>query len=138
MAWVVDTNLVIDVAVNDPAFGSRSSTCLQTHRPDGLVIAPITYAELAPVFAGTRSAQEAFLASLSIAWQSVLTWNDVQEAWAACHRCVAAKRSGRGRMPPRRVADMFVGAFALRQQGLLTRNPGDFLPHFPRLPIHVP
>ena len=138
MAWVVDTNLVIDAAIKDSACGPRSLACLRTHRPDGLVLSPITYAELAPVFGGIQTAQETFLGSLGITWHSLQTWNDVHEAWAACHRCVAAKRAGRGRMPPRRIADMFIGAFALRHQGLPTRNGADFGPHFPTLKIVSP
>lgn len=61
MAWVVDTCLLIDVAGADPTFGVPSAQLLDTKRPDGLVLCPVTYVELAPVFNGDLKAQDEFL-----------------------------------------------------------------------------
>lgn len=52
MAWGVDTCLLIDVAVADPTFGNASARLLDARQAAGLVICPVTYIELAPVFAG--------------------------------------------------------------------------------------
>jgi len=49
MAWVVDTCILLDIRLLDEAFGVRSAHCLEDRLPDGLVISPITYVELAPV-----------------------------------------------------------------------------------------
>ena len=58
---------------------------------------------------------------------------EVTRAWSAY---VAARRAGHGRKRP--VADIMIGAFAARQDGLITRNPDDFRPWFPRLKIIGP
>lgn len=138
MAWVVDTNVLFDVALNDPAFGMRSLACLKQHRADGLIVSPITYAELAPLYAGAQAQQDAWLTSLGIGFRTLQTWDDVQCAWTAFGQCVARKKAGAGRIPPRRVSDMLVGAFGLRHQGLITRNAADFRTNFPSLPIVTP
>ena len=52
-------------------------------------------------------------------------------AFIAWNRQIELKRVGKtGRRP---VADVQTGAFALRHQGLLTRNAGDFKRWFPSL-----
>jgi hypothetical protein len=56
VAWVVDTCLLIDVAVADPTFGNASARLLDARQAAGLVLCPVTYIELAPVFAGDRTA----------------------------------------------------------------------------------
>ena len=56
-----------------------------------------------------------------------------QQAW---HRYVMAKRAGK--IPKRPIADVLVGAFASRFDGILTRNAADFQPVFPTLNIVVP
>jgi uncharacterized protein with PIN domain len=50
VAWVVDTCLLIDVAENDPEFGRDSARLLDRKRPAELVIAPVSYIELASLF----------------------------------------------------------------------------------------
>jgi predicted nucleic acid-binding protein len=35
----------------------------------------------------------------------------------------------------RPVADLLIGGFSLRHQGLITRNPSDFLPFYPELAV---
>jgi predicted nucleic acid-binding protein len=50
MPWVIDTSLLIDIADADPQFASASAALIHAKRTEGLVISPITYAELAPVF----------------------------------------------------------------------------------------
>ena len=52
MPWVIDTCLLIDIADADPSFAAASAILLDAKRPEGLVISPITYVELAPVFEG--------------------------------------------------------------------------------------
>ena len=66
MAWVVDTCLLIDVAVADPTFVAATRNLLQARLPQGLTICPISYIELAPVFQGDRKAQDEFLFNLGV------------------------------------------------------------------------
>lgn len=136
MAWVVDTCLLIDVAEADPAFGVASAKLLDGKRPSGLAVCPATYIELAPVFNGDQTAQNEFLFNLGIARPEVWTEADTNAAHAAWHRYVTARRAAK--IPKRPLADILIGAFALRFDGILTRNEGDFKPTFPGLPIITP
>jgi len=49
---------------------------------------------------------------------------------------VTAKRAGSA--PKRPIADLQIGGFAMRFQGMITRNPGDFRPWYPGLTIIEP
>jgi predicted nucleic acid-binding protein len=124
MAWVVDTCLLIDVAEADPAFGVASARLLVSKRVDGLTICPVTYVELAPVFNGDQTAQNEFLFDLSVTWPETWTQADTEEAHRAWHRCISARRAFKA--PKRPIADILIGAFATRFDGILTRNEADF------------
>ena len=136
MAWVVDTCLLIDVAEADASFGVASAMLLDARRVEGLAICPVTYVELAPVFNGDPRAQDEFLFNLGAAWPEAWTLADTVAAHEAWHRYVTAKRAGQ--TPKRPVADVLIGAFASRFDGILTRNEGDFRPVFPALRILQP
>lgn len=136
MAWVVDTCLLIDVAEADPAFGVSSAKLLDAKRPDGITLCPVTYVELAPVFNGDQTAQNEFLFNLGVMWPEAWRQGDTEEAHRAWHRYVAARRAAR--ILKRPLADILIGAFASRFDGILTRNEGDFRSVFPSLPIVAP
>jgi len=136
MAWVVDTCMLIDVAEADPSFGIISAALIDSKRRDGVTVCPVTYVELAPVFNGDQAAQEEFLFNLGVTWPEAWTLADTIAAHEAWHRYVTGKRTGR--MPKRPIADVLIGAFASRFDGILTRNEADFRPVFPVLAIAVP
>ncbi|MSU58444.1 MAG: type II toxin-antitoxin system VapC family toxin [Pedosphaera sp.] len=136
MAWVVDTCLLIDVAEADPTFGVASAKLLDTKRTDGLTICPVTYVELAPVFSGDQTAQNEFLFNLGVTWPEAWSQADSEEAHRAWHRYVAVRRTDK--VPKRPLADILIGAFASRFDGILTRNKSDFRNVFPSLTIGVP
>ena len=136
MAWVVDTSLLIDVAEADPSFGLVSAGLIDSKRSDGLAVCPVSYVELAPVFDGDARAQNEFLFNLGVTWPEVWTVADTVAAHEAWHRYVKAKRAGS--VPKRPVADVLIGAFASRFEGLLTRNEADFKRVFPGLKILSP
>ena len=136
MAWVEDTCLLIDIAEADPSFGRASATLMDAKRTDGLVICPIGYAELSPVFAGDQAAQNEFLVNLGVLWTEAWTLVDTFAAHAAWNRYVSGKRAGL--MTTQHVQDILIGAFASRFDGILTRNDTDFRPLFPRLRIVAP
>jgi predicted nucleic acid-binding protein len=133
MAWVVDTCLVLDVLDADPLHGPSSAALLDRHASDGLTVCPVTYIELAPAFDGDHQKEEFFLRQINVDWRSEWTRADTENAHAAWARYVERKRKGKG--PSRPLADIQIGAFAERHQGLLTRNKGDFRPVFPSLVI---
>jgi predicted nucleic acid-binding protein len=134
--WVVDTCLLIDIADADPRFGAASSRLLAGRQPQGLIISPVSYIELAPAFDGVQTAQEHFLANLGVEWTEGWTWPETQRAFAgwAAH----LKKRGSSSRAQRPIADVLIGAFAQRFDGLLTRNARDFHKLFPALRIERP
>lgn len=136
MTWVVDTCMVIDVLEDDPDFGESSADWLDARSSDGLAISPVTYAELAPAFRGERALQEEFLADVGIGFREGWTFDDTLAAHAAWHAHVTGRRAAEA--PRRPLADVLIGSFALRFQGLITRNPEDFRKTFPELVLSVP
>ena len=135
-AWVVDTCLLIDVLEDDPEFGLSSATLLDSVAEDGLVLCPVSYAELAPAFEGNQELQKEFLAGIGIDWYQDWTWSDTLQAHAAWNGFIQKRRAQKLRKRP--LADILIGAFAARYQGLLTRNPSDFAAAFPDLVLRLP
>jgi predicted nucleic acid-binding protein len=68
--------------------------------------------------------------------RKVWTLADTLAAHEAWCRHVAAKRAAK--IPKRPIADLLIGAFASRFDGILTRNDGDFRATFPNLKIVTP
>lgn len=136
MAWVVDTCILLDVLEEDPSFGYVSAELLETRLQEGLVICPMTYAELSPAFQGDRSLQEEFLTGVGADFREDWTRADTLRAHEAWNQLVQRRRSGQ--LPKRPLVDVLIGAFATRFQGLITRNPEDFARLFPSLPLLVP
>jgi predicted nucleic acid-binding protein len=134
--WVVDTCLLIDVAEGDPQFGKRSARLLDRRRSAELLVAPVSYVELAPLFNGVGEAQNGFLESIGVHWTHSWTWPDTVAAYDAWHHYI--HRRHRDRISRRPIADILIGAFAVRFDGLLTRNIKDFGGLFPDLRLEQP
>lgn len=138
MAWVVDTCLLLDVGLDDPDFGAKSEALLKINSLDGLTISPVTFVELAPAFGGEIGSLRKFLAALDVdfdeSWQAV----DTEHAARAWARHILDRRTAVRRHPKRPVADILIGAFALRFDGLLTRNTADFRRLYPKLRLVSP
>lgn len=136
MPWVVDTCLLIDIADADLQYSSISSQLIANRQPQGLVVSPISYIELAPAFRGEMAAQNHFLGKLGVDWTERWTWRDTQNAFTAWADHVAGRRNRE--LARRPIADILIGAFALRFRGLLTRNVRDFQKLFPNLRVESP
>lgn len=133
---VVDTCVLIDIADDDPEFGESSAECLAARAEEGLTLSPVSYVELAPVFDGSRRLLDEFLEGLGLETTAVFDKADRQAAFSAWVRHISERRAGRaGRRP---VADVLIGASALRHDGLITRNAADFRALYPALPIIDP
>ena len=136
MNLVVDTCILIDVLVNDPKFGRLSALCLKRYVREGLVICPVTMVELSPAFEGNIEQQKAFLKLCGISYDQNFSNSDIVSAHEAWNRYVTKKRLKS--IPKRPVADIMIGAFAERFEGLITRNQRDFEPWFSNLKLIVP
>ena len=136
MSLVVDTCVILDVLSNDPVFGRRSMETLEQFADENLLIAPISYVELAPAFLGDENLERDFLLDLGIDLPPLIDNTDLSAAHAAWHRQVLRKRQGKA--PRRPIADVMIGALASVNDGLITRNVKDFRALFPKLRIISP
>jgi len=136
MAWVVDTCILLDVGLDDPSFASDSESLLDAKLSEGLLICPVTFVELAPAFSGHLDALEEFLFQLGVDHQEACLTKDTANACEAWTRHVQKRHTHQAARRP--IADVLIGAFALRHQGLLTRNADDFRKLFPSLRLIAP
>ncbi len=136
MAWVVDTCVLIDVISEDARFGEVSADCLMDYSKKGLVVSPVSYIEMAPSFYGDQRGQDSFLNEVGVEYTLPWEWADTLAAHTAWFRYVTLKREKKMKRKP--IADVQIGAFALRFDGLITRNARDFKKLFPKLKIKEP
>ena len=136
MTWVVDTCILLDILDRHPTFGERSADALESKMDSVLVIAPITYVELAPAFNGDSRAQDAFLNELWIRCDFEGGKDTVLAAHKAWYEHVLRKRAGEVKKRP--IADVMIGAYAMQKDGLITRNEDDFRSLYPSLRIFNP
>lgn len=136
MAWVVDTCVLLDVGLDDPTFASSSESLLSAKHAEGLLVCPVTFVELAPAFSGHLDALEEFLLQLGVDHPEGWLTKDTANACEAWTRHVQKRRNHQTAKRP--IADVLIGAFALRYQGLLTRNADDFRRLFPTLHLIAP
>lgn len=133
---VVDTCVLIDVADDDPNYAESSTACLARHLPGGLVLSPISYVELAPVFDGSTQLLDEFLVGTGVDVSEVFSAGDRVTAFRAWARHITSKRSGQSRRRP--VADALIGALAARHDGIMTRNGAEFRSFYPQLRVVDP
>ena len=134
--WVVDTCVIIDVLSGDGVFSTKSADAIDAKRAEGLVIAPITYVELAPSFLGDVAKQDMVLSGLGIECDFAGNKEAVLAAHKAWYEHVLRKRLGG--VSKRPIADVLIGAYAMQKGGLITRNEADFKTLYPNLTIFNP
>ena len=134
--WVVDTCVIIDVLSGDNAFSMKSADAIDAKRAEGLVVAPVTYVELAPSFLGDVAKQDMVLSDLGIELDFAGSRGVVLAAHKAWYDHVLRKRLGE--VAKRPIADILIGAYAMQKGGLITRNEADFKTLYPNLTIFNP
>ncbi|HRR34285.1 MAG TPA: type II toxin-antitoxin system VapC family toxin [Kiritimatiellia bacterium] len=136
MAWVVDSCVILDVALGESAWSIPSARLLDRFVADGLVACPVSMVEIAPYFDGDVDKEQVFLDLIDIRHDWDWLPEDTETAAGAWARQVYLKREKKvGKRP---VADILIGAFAMRAGGLLTRNACHFKTVFPGLRIEAP
>lgn len=130
MITAVDTNIILDVVGDDPAFADSSEHLLtQAYDTGSLVMCSLVYAELAPQFE-TRDSLDSALNVLGIR----LIEDGADVAWLA--GCKWAEYKSNGGTRDRLLADSFIGAHALlHAECLLTRDRGFYKTYFPELKL---
>lgn len=133
MPVLVDTNVLIDIATEDPRWFDWSASRLsQAADRDGLAINPIVYAELS-VHYDTLETLEAALSGHPFA-RLALPWEAAFVAGKAYRRY--RSRGGEKRSP---LPDFYIGAHAaVAGLALLTRDARRYREYFPKLKLITP
>ena len=134
--WVVDTCIIIDITSGDGEFSTKSADAIDAKRAEGLVVAPITYVELAPSFRGDIAKQDSVLSGMGIEFDFAGNRQAVLAAHKAWYEHALRKRLGEAVKRP--IADVLIGAYAVEKGGLITRNEADFKTLYPNLTIFNP
>jgi len=133
MAVLVDTNVLVDVAVRDPHWlvWSRSQL-MRLAREEPLVINPIIYSEFSVRYTNRDEVEE--LLPQSDFHRESLPW---AAAFAAGVAFRIYRRAGGGR--DRVLPDFLIGAHAaIRNHTILTRDPKGYRTYFPDVPLISP
>ena len=121
MLTAVDTSVLLDLLLHDPAFGARSETALRNASNEGaLIICDVVYAELAGLFP-SHAALETFMrdTGIQVKPSSAETLWKAGELW----RGFCLKRSRQAVVARRIAADFMIGAHAMAHaERLLTRD----------------
>ncbi len=132
-AVLVDSNVLLDVATGDPAWGDWSSDALQRTADEAvLVINPLVYAEVSVGFTAIEDLEGALPADL-------YRREDLPfEAAFLAGKCFLRYRQGGGleRSP---LPDFYIGAHAaVAGYRLLTRDATRYRTYFPNLVLIAP
>lgn len=134
--YVVDPRLVVDVLEGDPEWGVKSAALFDAHRKDELLLVPISYLSLGPVFMGIRTMQDEFLANLGITVASkfpIETMNAAYKAW-----CDHLADNPNAKGPGSAFDSLYIGAYALLYDGILTRQGDLYRRYYPTLRVFEP
>lgn len=133
MAILVDSNVILDVATNDPVWGSWSAEAL-TRAADAsvLVINPIVFAEVSVGFDRVEDLEDALPPETYR--RDPLPY---EAAFLAGKSFLAYRRRGGRRATP--LPDFYIGAHAaVAGHQLLTRDARRYRTYFPRLVLIAP
>jgi predicted nucleic acid-binding protein len=130
---LVDANVLIDIATDDPAWGRWSADALtRIGRGRRLVLNPIVYAEVSIAFDRIETLDT--LLPVEIFHREDPPW---EAAFLAGKAFLAYRRRGGTRTTP--LPDFFIGAHAaVRGHALLTRDAGRFATYFPTVDVIAP
>jgi predicted nucleic acid-binding protein len=130
---LVDSNVLLDVATDDPNWGEWSASALaEVAEHTTLMINPIVYAEVSIGYTTIEALDAALPAALY--QRESLPW----EAGFLAGKCfVQYRRRGGLRHSP--LPDFYIGAHAaIGRLGLLTRDAARYRSYFPGLEIFAP
>ena len=133
MSVLVDANVLIDLATDDPAWAEWSAAELERAGQGGrLVINPIVYAEVSVAF--DRIEDLDALLPPELFHREALPW---EAAFLAGKAFLAYRRRGGTKETP--LPDFYIGAHAaVRGYCLLTRDRGRFATYFPTVEVIAP
>jgi predicted nucleic acid-binding protein len=129
----VDSNVLLDVATNDPKWGAWSARVLaEVTEHASLVINPIVYAEVSIAYTTVEALDAALPATLYR--REPLPW----EAAFLAGKCFAQYRR-RGGLRHSPLPDFYIGAHAaIGRRALLTHDAARYRSYFPGVEIIAP
>lgn len=130
---LVDSNVLLDVATNDPAWGDWSARALsEVAEQSLLMINPIVYAEVSVGFTTIEALDSALPEALY--HREALPW----EAGFLAEKCfLLYRRRGGARSSP--LPDFYIGAHAaIGHLALLTRGTARYRTYFPKVEVLAP
>lgn len=130
---LVDSNVILDVATEDPSWGAWSADALERAAEDSvLVINPLIYAEVSIGFESIEDLDEALPESRFA--RDPLPF---EAAFLAGKAFLAYRRRGGRRTTP--LPDFYIGAHAaIADLTLLTRDARRYKTYFPKLTLISP
>jgi predicted nucleic acid-binding protein len=132
-AVLVDSNILLDVLTEDPAWSTWSSEALRRAADSSrLVIDPIVYAEVSIRFSRIEDLEAALPRGVFVREPVPF-----EAAFLAAKAFVIYRRRGGERRSP--LPDFFIGAHAaIAGYRLLTRDPARYRFYFPKVQIIAP
>lgn len=133
MAVLVDSDVILDVATNDPRWGAWSAEALARAADESvLVINPIVFAEVSVGFDRVEDLEDALPSE--VYRRDPLPY---EAAFLAGKSFLAYRRRGGRRATP--LPDFYIGAHAaVAGHRLLTRDARRYRTYFPRLVLIAP
>jgi predicted nucleic acid-binding protein len=130
---LIDSNVLLDVITNDPAWGAWSRDALQRTADEAiLVVNALVYAEVSVGFDAIEDLEEALPADLYR--REHLPY---EAGFLAGKVFLQYRRAGGARRSP--LPDFYIGAHAaVAGYRLLTRDGGRYRTYFPRLELIAP
>ncbi len=132
MRVIVDSNVILDIAHDDPTWGDWSDRQLTKYQPAGLVTNPVIYAELC---AGAKRQSDVDRLVKELKLESVELSR--QALFLAAKAFLQYRRRGGSKTSP--LPDFFIGAQAsVLGLRLLTRDKARYHTYFPKLRLICP
>jgi len=132
MPFLVDSNLILDVATDDPMWGAWSDTQITKYQKQGLLVNPVIFAELC---AGAEAVSEvdALLTGLKLEFRELTR----EALFLAAKAFLEYRRRGGVKTTP--LPDFFIGAQAEALGiAVISRDPARFRSYFPKVKLITP
>ena len=132
MPILIDTNVILDIVIDDPTWARRADETLRIHGKQGAFINPIIYAELC-TGAPTQKYVDEVVQDLKLDCCEIPHTG----LWIAAKAYQLYRTRGGTKNAP--LPDFFIGAHAaVAQMRLLTRDPARYRTYFPTVELVAP
>ena len=136
MKFLVDPQLITDALKGESDEGRRALDLFEAHKADELILAPTSYIALSPAFMGIRSMQDRFLENIGVR----VTKNAPAKVMDAAYSAWSRYQQDNPRVAGgNSVFDqLYIGAYALLCDGILTRQGDLYRKYFESLNVVEP